>query len=64
MAEAKMDGGCGWERIQMDSHNSKVRDNLVVNTIGMEPNATLASDTGSEHHHTTMNKPGGQGGQL
>ena len=35
-----------------------------LNTLRMEPSATLAYAQGSEHHHPTVSMLGGHGGQL
>ena len=35
-----------------------------LNTLRMEPSATLAYAQGSEHHHPTVSMIGGHGGQL
>ena len=48
----------------MDIWKTKTKDNLMVNTIGTEPNDPIVYNLGSEHHHLTMSKIGRHGGQL
>ena len=38
--------GSGREMIRRESWNNKARNNVAVNTIGTEPNTTLAYDLG------------------
>ena len=49
----------GQYRGEIERCKTKAKDTVAVNTIGMEPNAPLAYDQGSEHHHPTMSIIGG-----
>ena len=57
-------GRSGRKRRKRERRKTKSMYNVVVNTIGMEPGATLAYDPGLEHHHSIMSTIGGNGGRL
>ena len=48
----------------MERFKTKAKDNLMVNTVGTEPNSPISYAPGSEHHHLTMSTIGRHGGQL
>ena len=56
--------GRGQERGRSDRWKNKAKDDLMVNTIGTEPNAPIVYAPGSEHHHLTMSKIGRHGYRL